>query len=177
MRCAFDDGLIKLIKDSSFKVTCVVIDKQRHLETYAEHAFHPYHYCLAALLDRYCGWLSYKNAVGDVMAESRGGQPDRQLKEAYQRVYGSGTLMFPAGFHSRVLTSREIKVKSKQANIAGLQLADVLAHPMKSHLCELKNVAIGRVGSFAKRMQDAALTHCNRNEYRGTVLGYGLVWL
>ena len=49
------------------------------------------------MLDRYSGWLNYKNCVGDVMAESRGRQEDRQLEDAYRRVYNSGTLTVSSG--------------------------------------------------------------------------------
>ena len=62
-------------------MVCVIIDKQAHLVRY-DSPFHPYHYCLAAMLDRYSGWLNYKNAVGDVMAESRAREEDLQLKQA-----------------------------------------------------------------------------------------------
>ena len=90
---SFDSGLLEIIEQANFKMVCVVIDKQEHLEKYHS-PFHPYHYCLAAMLDRYSGWLNLKNAVGDVMAESRGRKEDVQLKQAYRRVYESGTLLF-----------------------------------------------------------------------------------
>lgn len=75
----FDQGLLEAIARANFRMACVVIDKQTYLNRYAS-PFHPYHYCLAAMLDRYSGWLNYKNAVGDVMAESRGREEDLQLK-------------------------------------------------------------------------------------------------
>ncbi len=54
------------------------------------------------------------------MAESRGATEDRQLKSAYQDVYESGSLHHRnPDFYRRVLTSKELKLKNKQANIAG----------------------------------------------------------
>ena len=136
---AFDSGLLKIIEEARFKITCVLLDKKSHHEQYTD-PFHPYHYCLAAMLERYAGWLVYKNVVGDVMAESRGGEEDLQLKQAYRRAYESGTQHFSHEKFQLGLTSKDLKIRPKSANIAGLQLADVLAYPhtplcLKSPCC------------------------------------------
>jgi len=172
----FNAGLLEIITQARFIITCVVINKQKHLDRYAS-PFHPYHYCLAALLDRYSGWLGYKNAIGDVMAESRGREEDLQLKQAYKRVYESGTLMFSREHHQRALTSRDIKLQPKRANIAGLQLADILAHPVKQALL----VEMGEIPdpgvNFGKRIYSLAQAKFNQNYGSGKVEGYGKVWL
>ena len=172
----FDDGLLAMIKDAQFRMICVIIDKKSHREHYAS-PFHPYHYCLAAMLDRYSGWLNYRSVVGDVMAESRGREEDLQLQEAYRRVYASGTLMFGREHHQRVLTSKDIKVQPKKANIAGLQLADVLAYPVKQAYLSEKG-RIPEVGDvFGRQVCDAASDKFNVNKCRGVVEGYGKVFL
>jgi len=89
-RNRFDMGLLEVVSRARFKIICVVLNKQEHKGRYVD-PFHPYHYCLAAMLERFSGWLNYKNAMGDVMAESRGKEEDLQLKQAYRRVYESGT--------------------------------------------------------------------------------------
>lgn len=172
----FDDGVLDVVRRSRFKMTCVVIDKQEHLERYAS-PFHPYHYCLAAILDRYSGWLNYKNAVGDVMAESRGREEDLQLKQAYRRVYRSGTLMFDHKHHQRALTSQDIKLRPKSANIAGLQLADVLAYPVKQAMLIEKGIVTDPGDNFGKQICLAARGKFNMNEWTHQVEGYGKVWL
>jgi hypothetical protein len=63
--------------------------------------FHPYHYCLTAILERYCGLLNFVGGIGDVLAESRGESEDTQLKEAYKRVYKAGTRYREPEFFSR----------------------------------------------------------------------------
>ncbi len=176
VRAAFDRGLLGVIRRAQFRMVCVVIDKQDHQNRYVM-PFHPYHYCLAAMLDRYCGWLAWKNMVGDVMAESRGGSEDLQLKEAYRRVYESGTLMVRREVHQRALTSKDLKMQPKHANIAGLQLADVLAHPVKQAFL-LQRERIDDPGEvFGKKLAREAWGKLNRNERTGRVKGYGLVWL
>lgn len=172
----FDEGLLNLIHKAQFKMLCVIIDKQTHLEKYAS-PFHPYHFCLGAMLDRYSGWLNYKNAVGDVVAEVRGREEDLQLKEAYRRVYGSGTLQFDHKHHQRALTSKEIKLSSKSHNIAGIQLADVLAHPVKQALLAEKGIVPRPNGNFGCRLMEIVNPKFNSNEWRGHQAGYGKVWL
>ncbi|MFH0796420.1 MAG: DUF3800 domain-containing protein [Candidatus Omnitrophota bacterium] len=176
LRERFDSGLLEVIGQANFKMVCVVIDKQEHLEKYHS-PFHPYHYCLAAILDRYSGWLNYKNAVGDVMAESRGRKEDLQLKQAYLRVYESGTLLSDMERHQRALTSKEIKLQLKVANIAGLQLADVLAHPIKQAYLIEKGRIRDTGDVFGKQVCRTVQGKFNVNVRREQVEGYGKVWL
>ena len=176
IRERFNAGLLDVIIKAQFKMVCVIIDKQMHLNRYKS-PFHPYHYCLAAMLDRYCGWLSYKNAIGDVMAESRAREEDLQLKQAYHRVYESGTLLFDHEHHQRVLTSKDLKLRSKIANIAGIQLADILAHPVKQALLLEKSKIIESRRTFGKQVYEAAKKKFNVNNRTGQVEGYGKVWL
>jgi hypothetical protein len=176
VRQAFDDALIDLVRRSRFRMICVTIDKLEHSERYSS-PFHPYHYCLAAMLDRFSGWLNYKNAVGDVMAESRGKEEDSQLQDAYLRVYNSGTVLLGREHHQRALTSKEIKIRSKMINEPGLQLADILAHPAK-HAFLAERGRIGPVGEiFGRRLMAVAEDKYNRKETTGEVAGYGKVWL
>ena len=176
VRKRFDAALIEVIGRAHFRMVCVIIDKQMHLARYAS-PFHPYHYCLAAMLDRYSGWLNYKNCVGDVMAESRGHEEDLQLEQAYRRVYESGTLMFSYEHHQKVLTSKDIKLKPKTANIAGLQLADVLAHPVKQVLLLEKGKIADSGETFGRQIYEAAKEKFNVNALTGQVEGYGKIWL
>lgn len=174
----FNAGLLGLLDRATFKMVCVVIDKQNHLNHYCN-PFHPYHYCLAAMLERYGGWLNYKNAVGDVIAESRGRVEDLQLKQAYRRVYESGTqsTWFKPKHFQRALTSHDIKSQPKRFNIAGLQLADILAHPVKQACLVERNLIPDSGDVFGKQVYKAVEGKFNFNEWRGQVQGYGKVFL
>lgn len=173
----FDDGLIEVLQQARFRMVCVVLDKQRHQEKYSS-PLHPYHYCMTALAERYCGWLDLKNAVGDIMAESRGRAEDNQLMQAYERLYEAGTYYLKPEKFQRVLTTRKLKVKPKSADISGLEMADILAHPVKQFvLTEAKLVRSGNGGLYAGRLLDAVKPKFNRNIYTGTVNGYGSVVL
>lgn len=72
------------------------------------------------------------------MAEARGGAEDRTLKESYSRTFERGAWQFAAEKIQAALTSRELKLKPKSQDIAGLQLADLLGHPVKNWI--LRNV-------------------------------------
>lgn len=111
------------------------------------------------------------------MAESRGGEEDLQLKQAYRRVYESGSVYFSHDKHQRALTSKDIKIQPKRANIAGLQLADVLAYPVKQALLVEKNIIPDPGEVFGKKVYGAVRGKFNRNEWRGIVEGYGVKWL
>ena len=173
-RNRFDTGLLEVISRARFKMICVILDKQTHQKQYVS-PFHPYHYCLATMLERYSGWLLYKSAVGDVMAESRGGEEDLQLKQAYRRVYESGSIHFSHDKHQRALTSKDIKIQPKRANIAGLQLADVLAYPVKQAKLVEKGLIPDPGDVFGKKVYGAVQAKFNRNEFRGIVEGDGVM--
>jgi len=129
----FDAGIIDLIANAEYTVINVVIDKKNHIENYGTSAWHPYHYCLANILSRYCLFLQKNKTKGDVMAESRGKTEDFELRKVYSTIYDKGTRFKSRVFFQQYLTSKEIKIKPKDKNVAGLQLADILAHPLKKY--------------------------------------------
>jgi len=136
-RAQFDRDLLDLLGSWQYIVISVCLDKKKHKETYTTWCFDPYHYCLAILLERYALFLTRVNAHGDAMAESRGGREDKRLKDSFHRLWTRGTEYVDAHTFQSCLTSSQLKVKSKANNIAGLQLADLIAHPSRNEiLCE-----------------------------------------
>jgi hypothetical protein len=175
---SFNEDLLSLFEEMDYTVITVVIDKKVHIERYEGSAYHPYHYCLSALLERYCGFLHFYNAKGDVLGESRGGTEDRQLKDAYNCIYDGGTQFRRPDFFHSGLTSKEIKLKSKQANIAGIQLADLLAYPLKQEILA-ENGRIPDIPDelFGKKVCEIVKKKYNRHFYDGRIYGYGKVFL
>jgi hypothetical protein len=132
----FDEELLHLLGKWEYTVLTVCLDKMHQRETYTTWRYDPYHYCLTMLLERYVLFLKRQNTKGDVMAESRGGKEDKRLKDSFHRLWDKGTdYMAPATFQ-QALTSSELKVQPKSANIAGLQLADLIAHPSRSEILQ-----------------------------------------
>jgi len=174
---AFNNDLLALLEESKFKLITVVIDKKSHFERYQQSALHPYHYCLVALLERYCGRLNYFNVKGDVLAESRGGKEDMQLKGAYKNVFENGTSFRDPDFFKKSLTSKEIKIKQKLQNIAGLQLADLLAHPCKVEILYEHKHLKKWDGEYEKKICSCAKKKYNKHIFDGHIEGYGKIFL
>lgn len=110
------------------------------------------------------------------MAESRQRTEDKKLKVAYQVLHETGTQWRNRDFFWGVLTSHEIKLKPKKANIAGLQLGDLLAHPSKQEIL-LEEGRIQQISKFDERVRNVIQDKYNRQLYQGLVRGYGRIFL
>jgi hypothetical protein len=173
----FNSELLAALQRWEYHAVTIVIDKLAHRDQYQVWRYHPYHYCLKAILERYVLFLHYSSHRGDMMVESRGGKEDRKLADSYARLYRDGTEHIPVRRWQARLTSKELKIKPKSANIAGLQLADLIAHPSRreillengllgddrtvfgDQICEilrtskyLRNWRTGQIGGYGKKL-------------------------
>ncbi|MEP0761177.1 MAG: DUF3800 domain-containing protein [Chloroflexota bacterium] len=174
-RKAFNADLLQVIDQAQFKMVVVVIDKQALRTAYGDAAAHPYHLGLGFLLQRYVGYLNHINRIGDVMAEARGTKEDRLLAESYTRIYERGVWMVQATSFQAALSSRQLKLKDKRANIAGLQLADILAHPVKLWVLHQYGLTKPSTTTFGQQLVEVAQSKFNCHLYDGRVEGYGFV--
>lgn len=152
VRKQFDSELLHLFASWQYVVISVCIDKKNHKETYSTWRYDPYHYCLAVLVERFTLFLRRRHSLGDVMAESRGGREDRRLKESFAKVWERGTDFMSAQDIQQVLTSKQLKVKTKSNNIAGLQLADLLAHPSRNEILQDHGLLERPLANFAMKV-------------------------
>lgn len=173
LRERFDTRLLAALERWEYKVITVVIDKMAHRERYMTWHYHPYHYCLAVLLERFILFLHYENAKGDVMVESRGGKEDMKLKESFHKLYESGTDNIDREKFVIRLTSKELKVKQKQANICGLQLADLIAYPSRKEILVENNFEQARPDRFGNRITSILLAKKYYRSTAGRIEGYG----
>ncbi|HEX6901725.1 MAG TPA: DUF3800 domain-containing protein [Thermoanaerobaculia bacterium] len=125
----FNQDLMTCLEKLRYMVLTVTIDKLEHVNRYTVWRHHPYHYCLQVLVERYTLWLNRRDSSGDIFAESRGRRDDFQLKKAFRYIYNRGTDYMPREDIQRALVSEDLKVFRKKENLAGLQLADLIAHP------------------------------------------------
>lgn len=176
LEASFNAELLTLLRNLDYIVITSVIDKLEHQTQYTTWRFDPYHYCLTVLIERYVPWLESKNTTGDVMAESRGGKEDMRLKTAFERLYEYGSdNVTPAQFNA-CLTSRQLKVKPKSNNIAGLQLADLIAHPSyRATLARRNNqaLALNFGGQIAEVLEESKYSRSPT----GKIDGWGRKWL
>lgn len=127
----FNQKYLEILEDCEFVVCSVVIDKKEHLKKYGQTAMHPYHYCINVLLERYVQFLIQNNGYGDVVAEVRGKKEDKKLKAEFEHFYNNGTYYLKSEVIQAKLTSKKLKLETKEARISGLELSDMLATPMK----------------------------------------------
>lgn len=149
--------------------------KREHLDRYEDWAEDPYHYCLKVIVERYVLELHSGGRRGDVMAESRGGKEDRRLKDEFSRVYLTSAAVGYNRF-AECLTSSQLKVKPKSANIAGLQLADMIAHPSfvaTKARREGRDLPDNFGGSIAAVLEASKY----RRRWDGRIDGFGRKWL
>ena len=176
-REAFDGALIELVRTAPITIFGVVIDKFSHGNRAYRNLIDAYHYCLSAMLERYCGLLGFLSAVGDVLVEARGKTEDRTLQKEFRSIWENGTFYMPNSQTRKTLTSGELKIKPKNRNIAGLQIADILAHPVKRDVLLDRERVDSLGGVFADRIIEVAKAKYNHQRYDGRIRGYGRILL
>lgn len=177
LRAEFDARFAALIAEVPAPAFTVSIDKQRHLEKYKVWQFNPYHYVMTCLLERFVQWLERTGNIGDVMGEARNPTHDAQLRRAFRFFHKNGTPWVKAATVQKHLLSKELRLEHKTANIAGLQLADGLAHPAHR---SFKFEKLGQpipddYGAFLARLLKRQIY--DRSPFNGKTEGYGRKWL
>ena len=114
--------------------------------------------------------------MGDVMAESRGGREDEELRAAFDITLQKGTRFHNPEQFQAVLTSGDIKLKKKEHAIAGLELADLLAYPFKREMIA-ERCGEDLPEDFSAALLDTARPKMNCQASTQRVAGYGKVWL
>ena len=112
-----------------------------------------------------------------MLAESRGTQEDLQLKSEFTHLYETGTPHVSSLVFQRCLSSRQIKLRKKYQNIAGLQVSDLLAHPYKQDVLLDYGKIDSYYGKFGKKILEIAKTKYNKWALFNKVDGYGRVFI
>lgn len=170
----FNHDILNSLERWDYRVITVVIDKKAHRDQYVVWHFHPYHYCLAVMLERYILFMHYGNHTGDVMIEARGTEEDNKLKDSFRNLYANGNHNIRAQRWQFRLTSKEIKIKPKTANICGLQLADLIAHPSRREILIEKGLKTSDTNVFGDQIS-AILRESkyHRHGVTGQIEGFG----
>jgi hypothetical protein len=128
-RSRFFNRLQTLVTELDFKIVACVIKKQAHLQKYGLSALDPYLLSLSVLVERFvfeCG-----SAGGSIVAEARDVTLNNALDLAFLDLKISGTTYISATkVRSRI---HSFAIREKRENIAGLQVADVVATPIGRH--------------------------------------------
>lgn len=179
-RDEFNTQLLSIMKDLKYGVISIVIDKKTLVDRYGILRAHdPYALGLEYLMQRYQYWMQdsqriYVGAKGDILAEARGGKEDRITKETYKLVYnGEGYNKLKNA--SQFFSSKEIKLKKKKDNIAGLQFVDLISHPARRYILTRYNLAKDlKKTSFEQNVVDI-LVEKKFRRFNGKIDGVGAV--
>lgn len=173
MEESFNKTLLDLLEKWNYTVIAVVIDKEEHNTRYSTWKYDPYHYCQEIMIERFRLFLNIHKAVGDVMFESRGGKEDMRLKTSFRKLMDNGTHNLSSEQLLEHITSKELKIKSKLSNIAGLQIADLLAHPARRWA--FKNLM--EMDEGTNTFSDKILSIMEQKKffrYQGKIIGFGI---
>lgn len=144
-------------------VACA-IKKDEHLSPYGLNALDPYLVSLNVLVERFCFEIG-DNDEGQIIAEKRGPTLDNELELAWLNLKISGTqYLRAADIQKRI---NQLTLRDKKANIAGLQLADLVVSP------------IGRYVIGKPPMEDWCIVESKfrRQPNQSNYLGSGLIIL
>jgi hypothetical protein len=143
----FNKDLLKIMDSLQYGVISVLVDKKALVDKYGLiKAQDPYALALEYLMQRYQYWMQDASRLeghvvtGDILAEARGGREDRTTKETYRLIYcgkGYNRLLDADKYYS----SKEIKLKKKKDNIAGLQFVDLISHPARRYILSKNGLA------------------------------------
>jgi len=175
VRARFDDQFADLVASLPAPAFTVSIDKEEHLNKYKVWQFSPYHYALTCLLERFVLWLHYSHKVGDVMGEARGPKHDAQLRRAFRFFYKKGTKVRADVIQSSLI-SNELKLLPKKADVAALQIADLVAHPAH-RAYKLEKLGEQHPSDYGTRLVKILLDGKYNRSWTGALEGYGRKWL
>lgn len=173
----FNTALLAMFREAPYLAITVQIDKLAHLETYGVWHFDPYHYCMRCLLERYVLYLRRKDWRGDVVVEPRNKKVDKKLKASFERTYRDGTENIPGAVFQKYLLSKDVAFFPKKANVAGLQLCDLLAHPSARAMRFARDCIEAPDDFGSKVVQILVDRRYARNPSTKLIDGYGTKWL
>lgn len=142
-RSAFYTRINELIASLDFKIVACAIHKNAHISRYGVAALDPYMLSLDVLVERFCFEIGNLSGGGIIIAERRDPTLDTQLELAFLNLKVQGTRYLQAAQIQRRIAG--LTPRSKSKNIAGLQLADLVATPIGRHV-------LGKRGS--RRLSD-----------------------
>jgi hypothetical protein len=163
-RALFYDELNSLLRGLRFLVVACVIRKEDHLARYGVAALDPYMLSLDVLVERFCLDVGNRENSGVIVAEKRDPMLDRQLEIAWLNLKVRGTGFMKATDIERRIAG--LNLRAKAANLAGLQLADLVVTPIGRRI-------LGKPVKEDYRIVEEKF----RRSPTGRVEGYGLVVL
>lgn len=172
----FDSAMLRIIRTCDYTVITAMIDKFAISGDDHWREQHPYHCLMQILVEQFVRFLEREQSFGEIMPEGRKGKKDVELQHAYEAVRLKGLKDFDPGQIVFRIPPSNLKFRYKQDNIAGLQLADLLAHPSHMYIRRMNDhpVNLGRYAEQVAAILDEAKYF---RSSRGQIHGYGIKYL
>ena len=159
----WEQDLLAFFSTLKAQIFTVVINKHTHLQRFPQDAYDPYHYSLSVLLNRIRGFLNLQGATADIMPESRGRREDNKLMEAYDRMRTQGFGEVSGAEYRTTFSEARLLFREKQHNVAGLQIADLVAAEQKAQtLLDNHRPIPSPQGPFGRRLNQVLQRMVNR---------------
>jgi len=139
IKARFYEQLNRIVAESEYTIISAVVKKDEYIKKYGRLG-NVYTISLSFLIERAIFFLDSKSKATtlEIIVEKRGKLEDNELLKHYNEVHSLGTgFVSPQrirDYHSR------FRFMSKKENINGLQLADLVAHPIARHVIEPNRV-------------------------------------
>lgn len=131
VRAAFYERLNTLIGGLPMTIIAAVIDKARHVKKYSDPS-NPYEIALEFCMERLQRWLGENDQaerLTHLIVERRGPPEDAALELQFRRIADGHNMLGK-------MPNLDIRFMDKKHNSAGLQLADLVAHPIGRHVID-----------------------------------------
>ncbi len=151
------------MSELEYSVVACAIKKADHVERYGEAAIDPYMLSLDVLVERFCFDIGDVEEGGEIVAETRSPVLDRQLGLAWESLKTKGIRFLGSTTIKRRISA--LRLRSKQSNVAGMELADLVVSP------------IGRFVLNMPTKEDWTIVESKLRRRGGSYLGAGLVVL
>ena len=136
-RREFMEQLSGLMDSLPYTLFIAAIQKAQNLDRYGKAATNPYDLALEFALERIVHFLEHEGETElPCVVEGRGRNEDEQLERVFYRVMTNGTYYRKAEQFRKL--SCPLVFRAKRDNIAGIQLADLCAHPCARHILKPK---------------------------------------
>ena len=125
---AFMEEISDIVNGLPFTLFITGIMKQHHKAKFGKDAGNPYHVALAFTMERVLHFMESNGEIGlPLIAEARGKKENEDLEREFYKILAMGTQKDNAERFKKLTCP--LVFKSKKFNIAGVQIADLCAHP------------------------------------------------
>lgn len=129
IRLDFFRHLNQIMEQIPLTIVTSIIDKQE-LKKNSPQFLNPYHLALRFCVEKTMMFFQdeeQRNRNSFVIVEERGKEEDRQLQSVFHELINGDNLL-------GVKIPLQMRFANKQTNIIGLQIADLIAHPIGRHI-------------------------------------------